>query len=52
MLCFAVPILGGAITAALTLPSPDRMEKCYVHHGTSPSRSVVATCYTMDRVKR
>jgi hypothetical protein len=28
------------------------MEKCYSHNGTSPSRSIVATCYTMDRVKR
>jgi hypothetical protein len=36
----------------LTLISPDRMEKCYTHNGTSPSRSIVATCYTMDRVKR
>ena len=36
----------------LTLISPDRMEKCYTHNGTSPSRSIVATCYMMDRVKR
>jgi hypothetical protein len=36
----------------ITLVSPDRMEKCYVHNGTSPTRSVVATCYMMDRVKR
>jgi hypothetical protein len=35
----------------ITLISADRMEKCYVHNGKSPSRSVVATCYTMDRVK-
>jgi hypothetical protein len=33
----------------ITLLAPDRMEKCYVHNGTSPSRSVVATCYVMDR---
>jgi hypothetical protein len=33
----------------ITLVSPDRMEKCYVHNGTSPTRSVVATCYMMDR---
>jgi hypothetical protein len=25
--------------------SPDRMEKCYVHNGTNPTRSIVATCY-------
>jgi hypothetical protein len=36
----------------ITLITSDRMEKCYVHNGTSPSRSVVATCYQMDRVKR
>jgi hypothetical protein len=36
----------------ITLISPDRMEKCYTHNGTSPTRSVVATCYVMDRVKR
>ena len=36
----------------IILLSPDRMEKCYVHNGTSPSRSVVATCYLMDRIKR
>jgi hypothetical protein len=36
----------------ITLLGPDRMEKCYAHNGTSPSRSIVATCYTMDRVKR
>jgi hypothetical protein len=36
----------------ITLISPDRMEKCYTHNGTSPTRSIVATCYMMDRVKR
>ncbi len=36
----------------ITLIAPDRMEKCYVHNGTSPTRSIVATCYMMDRVKR
>ena len=36
----------------ITLVSPDRMEKCYTHNATSPSGSVVATCYMMDRVKR
>jgi hypothetical protein len=36
----------------ITLLAPDRMEKCYVHNGTSPTRSVVATCYVMERVKR
>jgi hypothetical protein len=36
----------------ITLISPDRMEKCYVHNGTSPTHSVVAACYAMERVKR
>ena len=36
----------------ITLIGPDRIEKCYTHNGTSPSRSIVATCYTMDRAKR
>jgi hypothetical protein len=36
----------------ITLVSPDRMEKCYTQNGTSPSGSIVAACYEMDRVKR
>ena len=36
----------------ITLLGPDRIEKCYVHNGTSPSKSIVATCYDMNRVKR
>jgi len=35
----------------ITLITPERMEKCYVHNGTSPSRSVVAICHFMNRVK-
>lgn len=35
----------------ITLMSPNRMEKCYAHAGVSPSKSVVATCYVMDRKK-
>jgi hypothetical protein len=33
----------------ITLMSSNRMEKCYAHNGVSPSKSVVATCYVMDR---
>lgn len=33
----------------ITLTGRDRMEKCYVHDGTSPSGSIVAACYTMTR---
>jgi hypothetical protein len=36
----------------ITLLAADRMEKCYVHNGTSPTHSVVATCHVMDRVRR
>ena len=36
----------------INLITPDRMEKCYVQNGASPSRSVVATCYLMDRLKQ
>jgi|SRR5690242_15653574 len=36
----------------ITLLAPDRMEKCYVHNGTSPTKSIVAACYTMERAKR
>jgi hypothetical protein len=36
----------------ITLVSPDRMEKCYTQNSAVPSRSIVAACYMMDRVKR
>ena len=36
----------------ITLISADRIEKCYVHNGVSPTHSIVATCHMMDRVKR
>src|SRR5690606_582574 len=38
------PILGADQDGyfRITLVAPDRMEKCYVHNGTSPSRSIVA----------
>jgi hypothetical protein len=36
----------------ISLLSADQMEKCYVHNGTGATRSIVATCYTMDRVKK
>ena len=35
----------------VTMLGPDRMEKCYVHNGLSPSKSLVATCYAMERKK-
>jgi hypothetical protein len=33
----------------ITLVSPDRMDKCYAHNAVGGGKSVVATCYTMDR---
>ena len=36
----------------ITLLSPDRMERCYAHNAARPSRSIVATCQIMDRVKQ
>jgi hypothetical protein len=35
----------------ISLLAPDRMEKCYVHNGMGPSRSVVASCQMMERKK-
>lgn len=35
----------------ITLLSRDRMEKCYAQNGTSPSGSIVATCYMMERAR-
>ena len=35
----------------ITLISPASIEKCYAHNGTSPTRSIVATCHVMNRVK-
>jgi hypothetical protein len=35
----------------ISLLAPDRMEKCYVHNGQSPSRSIVASCQMMERKK-
>jgi hypothetical protein len=36
----------------ISLVTLDRMEKCYLQNGTSPTHAIVATCYAMDRVKR
>jgi hypothetical protein len=33
----------------ITLTGRDRMDKCYVHNGLSPSGSIVAACYAMTR---
>ena len=36
----------------ITLIAPNRMEKCYSHTSQSPSKSIVATCQLLNRVKR
>ena len=36
----------------ITLLAPDRMERCYVHNAAGPSRSVVAACHILERVKK
>jgi hypothetical protein len=33
----------------ITVLGPDRMEKCYTHNGTSPSKSIVAGCQIVER---
>lgn len=35
----------------ITLLSADQMEKCYLQNENGPTHSIVATCYTMNRVK-
>ena len=36
----------------VTIDSADRIEKCYAHNAAQPSRSIVAGCHMLDRVKR
>jgi hypothetical protein len=36
----------------ITLLARDRIEKCYVHNGLGPTKSVVASCVVMTRAKR
>jgi hypothetical protein len=36
----------------MTIMSPDRIEMCYSHNGLSPTKSIVATCYVMERAKK
>jgi hypothetical protein len=36
----------------ITIMSPDRIEKCYVQNAIGPQHAIVATCFTMDRVKK
>jgi hypothetical protein len=36
----------------LTILAADRMELCYTHTALSPTRSIVAACFLIDRVAR
>jgi hypothetical protein len=36
----------------MTLTAPDTMDKCYVQNATSPSNSIIATCYGMRKVSK
>ena len=36
----------------MNVVSADRIEMCYSHNALSPSGSIVATCYMMDRTKK
>jgi hypothetical protein len=35
----------------LSVLSADRMETCYAHAGISPTQSIVATCFILNRMK-
>jgi hypothetical protein len=35
----------------MSVLSADRMEMCYAHAGISPTQSIVATCYIMNRTR-
>ena len=35
----------------INIIGPDRLERCYVHNGLSPTKSIVAACYGLDRKK-
>ena len=36
----------------MSVQSPDRMEMCYAHAGVSPTKSIVAVCFMIDRQKQ
>ncbi len=36
----------------LTILGPDRMENCYAHSALSPSKSIVASCFIVERAGR
>ena len=36
----------------LTLLGPDRLENCYAHSALSPTKSIVAACFVLERAPR
>lgn len=36
----------------LTILGPDRMENCYAHSALSPTKSIVASCFVIERTGR
>lgn len=36
----------------LTILGPDRMEHCYTHSALSPTKSIVASCFLIERTPR
>jgi hypothetical protein len=36
----------------LTILGPDRMEQCYTHSALSPTKSIVASCFLIERTAR
>ena len=36
----------------INITGPDHLERCYVYNGLSPTKSIVAACYGLDRVKK
>jgi len=36
----------------ITIRSADKIDLCYAHNALGPSKSIVASCATMDRVKK
>ena len=35
----------------LTVLGPDRMELCYTHAALSPTKSIVASCFVIERAR-
>lgn len=47
-------VVGAALDAQYrrTILGPDRLENCHGHPALSPSRSIVASCFVVERTAR